>query len=390
MTPDAPTVETIRRLYGSGQHLVYEFAGAGSLALAWLHAVGGSSRMVLEASDRYSAGALAELIGAAPEKAVSSDTAARMAEAAYRRAVRLSDGASPCLGLGCTASIATDRGKRGEHACHVAVRDPIGRTDYSIVLTKGARDRAAEETTVARLVVHALASACGVESPSLEWPANEAVHRSRHEGPDPVPLLLAGSARTVTVHPADRRRRADEPFTGAVLSGSFNPLHCGHETMLRVAGKFLGTPVAYELPVINADKPPLAPNEIQRRVDQFRRDPVILTRAPLFVEKAALFPGSCFVLGYDTAVRLVDPRYYGGEPARDKALGAIQARGCRFLVAARPMPDGIRTLADVPVPATLADLFLELPRSDFLLDLSSTELRGRSAVGGPRNRRAGV
>jgi hypothetical protein len=115
---------------------------------------------------------------------------------------------------------------------------------------------------------------------------------------------------------------------------------------------------------------------VQRRVDQFRRYPVVLTRAPLFVEKAALFPGCTFVVGYDTAVRLVDVRYYGGAAARDAALAAAAARGCRFLVAARPMPGaGVRTLADVPVPPAFAAAFVELPRSEFLLDLSSTELR---------------
>ena len=375
MRPDAETVETIERLYASGHKLVYEFTGAGSLALAWLHSIGGSSRMILEAADRYSPGSLAELLGVTPVQAVSADTAARMAEAAYRRAVRLSDGASPCLGLACTATIATDRTKRGEHACYVAVRDPRGRSDYGLMLTKGARDRAGEETTIARLIVHALASACGVSTAAgPDLLSGEVVRHARHDDPDPITMLLSGGASTVTVHP-DRRYVANEPFSGALLSGSFNPLHCGHETMLRVAARFLGQPMAYELPVVNADKPPLAANEIQRRVDQFRRYPVILTRAALFVDKAALFPGSTFVVGYDTAVRLVDPRYYGGEPARDAGLRAIGERGCRFLVAARPMPDGIRTLMDVAVPSTAADLFVELPRSEFLLDLSSTELR---------------
>ena len=375
MTPDDETLATIGRLYAAGHKLVYEFTGAGSLALAWLHAVGGSSRMLLEAADRYSPGSLAESIGGAtPEKAVSAETGARMADAAYARAVRLSDGASPCLGLACTATIATDRAKRGDHACHVAVRDALGRTDYGIVLVKGARDRAGEETVIARLIVHALAVACGVAGPPPALLAGEELARTRHEAPDPVHLLLAGRVGAVTVSPG-RRPAADEPFAGAVLSGSFNPLHCGHETLLRVAGKFLGVPVAYELPVVNADKPPLAPDEVQRRVDQFRRYPVILTRAPLFVEKATLFPGSTFVVGYDTAVRLVDPRYYGGEAGRDAALASVASRGCRFLVAARPMPDGVRALADVAVPGAFAGLFVELPKSEFLLDLSSTELR---------------
>src|SRR5690349_19339989 len=94
MTPDRPTLDTIQRLFDSGRKLVYEFTGAGSLALAWLHSVGGSSRLLLEACDRYSADSLAQLLRTPPAKPVSAETASRMAHKAYRRVVRLSDGTS--------------------------------------------------------------------------------------------------------------------------------------------------------------------------------------------------------------------------------------------------------------------------------------------------------
>lgn len=375
MTPDEPTRRTIERLFDSGRRVVYEFTGAGSLALAWLHSVGGSSRLLLEASDRYSPGSLADLAGDMPGKPVSAETAARMADRAYRRAVRLADGAGACVGLACTATIATDRAKLGQHAGHIAVQDRNGRADDSIVLAKGGRDRLGEEALLAGLVVRALARVCGVEAPPLDLLPGEQVVHTRAHIPDPVHLLLEDRVGAVTVHP-DGRVTPDEPFRGAVLSGSFNPLHCGHETMLRVAGNFLGVPVAYELPVMNADKPPLSRGEIERRAGQFRRCPLVLTRTAMFRQKAELFPGCTFVVGYDTAVRVVEPRYYEGVPGRDAALEAIRAHGCRFLVAARPMPgEGIRTLADVPAPRAFADLFIELPRSEFLLDLSSTQLR---------------
>ena len=380
MTDDA-THETIGKLFDCGRKLVYEFTGAGSLALAWLHSVGGSSRLLLEACDRYSLRSLAELLGRTPAKTVSAETAALMAHRAYRRAVRLSDDADAgaCVGLACTATIATDRTKRGEHACHVAVHDRHGRAGYGIVLNKGARDRLGEETFVAHLVLLALADACGVDSRQAppQLLAGEEIIDTRHHVDDPVHLLLENRAQSVMAYP-NGRVVPDEPFTGALLSGSFNPLHCGHETLLRVATSYLRVPGAYELPVVNADKPPLSRNEIERRVAQFRRWAAILTRVPLFRQKAELFPGCTFVVGYDTAVRLVDPRYYGGAAGRDAAIEAIRACGCRFLVAARPMPgEGVRTLADVKVEPAFADVFIELPRSEFMLDLSSTELRER-------------
>lgn len=56
----------------------------------------------------------------------------------------------------------------------------------------------------------------------------------------------------------------------------------------------------------------LSEDEIRRRVAQFVAlgAPVVVSRAPLFTHKAALLPGSRFVVGYDTAVRLVLPKYY--------------------------------------------------------------------------------
>jgi hypothetical protein len=59
--------ETITSIHQTPHRLVFEFAGAGSLALFWLHSVPGSSRTVLEATDRYAAASLADLIGATPK-----------------------------------------------------------------------------------------------------------------------------------------------------------------------------------------------------------------------------------------------------------------------------------------------------------------------------------
>ena len=38
-------------------------------------------------------------------------------------------------------------------------------------------------------------------------------------------------------------------------------------------------------------------------------------QAPLFTQKADLFHRSIFVVGYDTALRLVKPEYYGSDQA---------------------------------------------------------------------------
>jgi hypothetical protein len=49
---------------------------------------------------------------------------------------------------------------------------------------------------------------------------------------------------------------------------------------------------------------------VRRRVAQFTSAglPLLLTSAPLFTGKAELLRGSKFVLGWDTAVRIVMPK----------------------------------------------------------------------------------
>jgi nicotinic acid mononucleotide adenylyltransferase/nicotinamide mononucleotide (NMN) deamidase PncC len=375
--------QIIQQIHHDPRRLVLEFAGAGSMVLWWLHSVGGSSRTVLEATDRYSAPSLRELLGEQPENAVSVPTAQAMARQAYRRAVVLSNAlvtpdqqAVPVLGVACTAAIATDYARRGEHRCIVAAQHAAGSTAYDLTLQKGLRDRRGEETIVSQLVLHAIARAWALDhSVPLDLAAGEAVQQHDHPASEPLARLLAGDAHTVTVYP-DGRHTEGHPVQGAILSGSFCPLHEGHMRMAEAAADVLGMPAVFELPVINADKGTLIAEEVQRRLEQFaRRAMVVLTRVPLFVEKAELFPGSVFVIGYDTAIRLVNPRYYGSEAAMHAALNRIRAAGCRFLVAGRMQDGRFHTLADVAVPPDLHDMFIALPEQRFRSDISSTELR---------------
>ena len=52
-------------------------------------------------------------------------------------------------------------------------------------------------------------------------------------------------------------------------------------------------------------------------------------QAPLYTLKARLFPGSTFVVGYDTAIRLVMPKYYGGENGMLLQFAELKHAGCR-------------------------------------------------------------
>ena len=382
---DAEVNRLTEKLHACGTMAVIVVAGAGTQSTSWLLQVPGASRTVLEILVPYASASLVEYLGHEPAQSVSAETAEQMARLAYRRAVRLRPGNEHVAGVASTASIASDRPKRGDHRCHVCAWDATGATSYSLTLTKGLRDRAGEDRVVSLLVMRALAEAGGVSFDlPLELRDDERVEVSRVSYVDGVEALIADHVSTATLE-GDGRVAADEPVSGAVLAGSFNPLHEGHRQLAEAASKILGANVTFELSVTNVDKPPLAESEVRARASQFRGiGPSVLTRAPVFFEKARLFPGGTFVVGWDTMARLVDPKYYCGSSTRMLlALEEMRGLGCSFLVAGRADGAEFHTLDDVAVPAGFEGMFRSIPESAFRYDVSSTELRGTSRSPGP-------
>ena len=376
---DALIDRQVERIHASPTMTVVVLAGGGAMALSWLLGAPGSSRTILEALVPYATAALAEFLGRRPEQTVSLETAKDMAQSAFDRARRLSPGGLPLVGIGCTAAIATDRLRRGDRRCFVSAWTDQTATIYRVTLVRK-RDRAAEDQIVSKLVLRALAEASRVDFDlPLALNDRERVEVTQKFHDDPIEGLLAGQLSSVTFH-ANDRVTVDEPVQGGVLPGSFDPLHKGHEKLAEAAASALEADVTFEMSALNVDKLPLAPDEVRKRVAQFSgKRAVVLTRTPRFYEKAKLFPGCTFVIGWDTAVRLVQPRYYdGGDAEMLRALAEMRRLGCRFLVAGRIEGGVFRTLNDVPVPAGFVEMFTEVPEADFRCDISATELRTAS------------
>jgi nicotinamide mononucleotide (NMN) deamidase PncC len=229
--------QQIERIHASGAKLVVVTTGAGSLAVSWLLGVPGASRTVLEALVPYSEGSLRAFLGYEPDQHVSGEAARAMARAAYHRAKALAPQGTPVAGVACTAAIVTDRPKKGDHRCHIAWQSAKGLKTYNLTLTKGLRDRDGEEDVVSRLLLHAVSEAAEVKaSIQLGLAGGERVE-SDGQG-SPLARLLAERVDTVTFHP-DGRVETDVPLEGALLPGSFNPLHAGHERLARVTGQTL-------------------------------------------------------------------------------------------------------------------------------------------------------
>ena len=75
----------------------------------------GASRTLLDARVPYSTAALTAALGHEPSTFASAETAAAMAQEAYRSAAEFAALGADFVGVACTAALVTDRPKKGQH-----------------------------------------------------------------------------------------------------------------------------------------------------------------------------------------------------------------------------------------------------------------------------------
>jgi len=364
--------------------------GAGVDLISDLARLPGSSSTFTGGQVPYHQSQLEELLGYQPTHAVSEETAVGLAQHAYLAAQRVavlsgdleSDKAPPIIGLGMTGAVATSRERRGLDHVWIAVRTIEGVKTGHFVLEKGFGEeaRALQNELAGLLALNALAGELGVPQTTRELTGRVQARcgalddrgmtlTKRHQeltlGEDPLIVTAGGEVGALSSH------LPSEPL---IFPGSFRSFHCGHDLAAVNAMRVSGKTVAFEISAVNADKAPIDASEIARRVVQFYgRYPVIVTpNAPLFVDKSRAYPvGTSFVIGFDTAERLLDPRFYVSREHLEEALQTFRARGNTFYVLGRQSRGEYRTIIDLPGYAENKDLFRQLMGQ---LNISSSSL----------------
>ena len=158
-----------------------------------------------------------------------------------------------------------------------------------------------------------------------------------------------------------------------ILSGSFNPLHEGHIELLKASSKEFKKNPLFEISIKNVDKSEINFNDLMGRINQFKSlGKLVVTNSEKFEEKSKIFKESIFVIGYDTALRLVDNKYYNDDFRR--SLKIIEKNNCSFLVSGRFINKKYKKPNNINFEG-YDYLFNILSEEKFRIDISSTELR---------------
>jgi nicotinamide mononucleotide (NMN) deamidase PncC len=358
--------DVIQQIHDRDGKFIVAVTGGGASVVAELLAVAGASNTLLSAFIPYHEEELADYLGGSPDTACSSRTARALAMVSWQRAQKLTQQV-PVYGVGCTAALATNRERRGEDRCFVAVQSAESTLEVSVTFDKSARSRQEEERLCCSLVLDLMADVLGISSDQTEgFRKSDTIRQNQVNADSSWQALLAGGTKfTATNNP---------PVL--IFPGAFNPMHQGHAKMAEYAEQLTGHRVTLEISILNVDKPPLDFIEMQSRCDALQEWPLVFSAAPTFVEKCRLFPGSTLVVGVDTMERIVEPKYYGSsEERRDRALQEIDRLGNRFMVFGRQTPEGFTTLSSLDLPASLSNRCICITEKEFREDMSSTELR---------------
>lgn len=346
------------------------------------------------------------------------------------------------FGVACTASLVTSSDKFGEHQCYVAVSSSSLITTYSLILDKGLRNRDEEDSLCSDLVIKAIADAAHIDHEVLTLKDGDILDIETSSRSDPFLNVLNGDSKYALFIPSSNSDDINNnnndnyynndannnlkfmnvfedtkfPSGSFVYPGSFNPLHEGHIRLALAAKKAKSTInnnplIIFEISALNADKPPISPEELLKRVNQFSpNNPVFqdtgleigdyaicISSEPLFIGKSKLYCNSNFVMGVDTFKRLTSKKYYSDlETEMIAALATIKANGIHFMVGGRTddqsgdfltmdnftsdvvsssNSNSTSSCSSSLLPPSIMSMFTGLTEEDFRVDLSSTELR---------------
>jgi nicotinic acid mononucleotide adenylyltransferase len=309
-------------------------AGAGIQKRLW--ETPGASRYLIGACFPYEKEDTERELGFEPEKYCSEETAIDLALEAYYRALgkeSMTEQRFP-VGLGVTASVTSNREHKGRHHAYVCVVTPSQVIGTEVILPKGElnmQQRMGDGETVDMISITFLQRVIdGREGTFVndveeaDWSAHARKRFFDH------PQFL----------PSGLRDDWGLPLGSTIFPGSFNPPHTGHWGISRTVQRVFGSAPIFNICATPPHKEALTVQMMLSRAKMLEGEHVIFTQNDsTFLSKARVRPGSKFVIGADTLIRMMDEKW--GHPI-GPMLEEFLSLGTTFLVFGRECEDGYK------------------------------------------------
>jgi hypothetical protein len=349
---------------GISIHIICTGAGAGLQQKLW--EVPGSSAYLSGASFPYRQAETDKTLGFVPGSYCSPEAAIDLACVAYQRAY--SFGGKKPVGLGLTASVASESAHRGEHRVHACLITDEQVVSMNQVLVKGVGE---DQRLSDGVICDSIGLSLLFQAVDIGW--REAV--AKHGVED----SSAKALERFYVHPffaKNGARTVDVPKDVVLMPGAYNPPHPGHFGMASEVAKQALKPVVFHVTADGPHKAPLTLQDLLKRARMLRGHDRLFTRGDsLYLDKARRFPGVPIAMGADALARMLDPKW--GQPVLPMLYELSQLK-TRFYVTSRPVDGDVLTMYKVFERSGIRDYDLLTQmfyQVDGLWDISSTQVR---------------
>jgi nicotinamide mononucleotide (NMN) deamidase PncC len=348
---------------GVNIHVMATGAGAGLQQKLW--EVCGSSAYLSGASFPYSQEEQAELLGFTPEHFCSMESAVDLASAAYMKAYRF--GGKKPVGLGLTASVASDQEHRGDHRVFVCVITDTQVLTHQYTFLKGTGDalRMLNGECCDDIGFYLLSDAIGICPMVYIMSAQDATE-----------LATARFFAHPFFHANGTRDNGTLQGKDALMAGAFNPPHPGHIGMAQSYKQITGGDTIFEITVDPPHKAALSVQDMLKRAKGLQGHNRIFCKGdPMYLDKAERFPGHPILMGADAALRLFEPKW-GIDPLH--LFKEFVALKTKVYVAERVVDGKLVTCADIIKMAQ--KITGDWDPFEYLLghwDVSSSEIRNK-------------